>query len=185
MNLELTETIGFRSRLDNFNDYVLAVYAVFGSVAGAIGVLYFYPRVILTLATIATTIVAVIIICLVGTRTPDLSRQVDWSFDRTACEEGENIMIMATNLCDNPVTFLAGTVVEIREQRQNSDFKYPVNLSRDLIIEGLNNYSWEIQTSSLHGPGVYRVFPAYVKEGGGSGLWPDPLKRAITVQPKS
>lgn len=37
LNLELTETIGFRSDMDKFKNYVLAVYLAFAAVAGASG----------------------------------------------------------------------------------------------------------------------------------------------------
>lgn len=179
LNLELTETISFRGKMDKFNYYVLGVYLLFASVAGIIGVLYFYPDILLTLIVIIITIIAIVLIYWIGTRGPDLTRQVDWSFDRISCIQGEKIRITATNLCEKPVTFPVGKVWEIREEGKEKTATTPQTITEELTIGGQNNYSWEIPTDKLN-PGIYRVFPAYLN----GGLWEDPLRRAIIVQPK-
>lgn len=180
LNLELTETISFRSRIDRFRYYVLSVYLAFAFVGGGIGILLFYTKVDYFVATIVSIAVAVLLICLINRIHPNSERQVDWSFDQTTCEKGEAIRIMATNLCPKEaVSFPKGKPVwVIRKEGETEDIHSEAN-HRGLVIEGGNNFSWEVSTDKLE-PGIYRVFPAYVGTG---ELWSEPLKRAIIVSP--
>jgi membrane protein implicated in regulation of membrane protease activity len=211
LNLELTETIAFRSDMDKFRDYVLAVYLAFAGVAGLVGILLFYPKVTWLLATSGFTIIAAVSIYLINRHQPNLERQVDWSLDRTTCALGEKIRITVTNLCPkDSVSFPKGNIWVVRKEDGTKDVYSEPNPG--IVISEGNNYSWELSTDKLKEPGIYRVFPAYVekkekeglwseihrafqrvfhskvkekiKEEEGLGLWSAPLKRAIIVKPK-
>ncbi len=185
LNLELTETIAFRSNMYKFKDYVLAIYLAFASVAGLVGILLFYPKVTWLSATIIFTVISAIFIYFINMRQPNTERQVDWSFDRTTCELGEKIRITVTNLCDNPVSFPTGNPLwAIRKEGKDTYLFSELNPA-GLTVLGQNNYTWEISTDNLDGPGIYRVHPAFVEGNGVEGLWQNPMKRAIIVEPKS
>lgn len=183
LNLELTETIGFRSGMDKFRYYVLAVYLAFAGVAGLVGILLFYTEVTYLWATSVFTIIAAVFICLINRIQPNLERQVDWSFDRTTCELGEKVRITVTNLCpENPVSFPKGKSAWVVRKEGRIEDIYPEPNPEGIVIAGGNNFSWELSTDKLKEPGIYRVFPAKVVEKNvKEGLWSEPLKRAIIV----
>jgi membrane protein implicated in regulation of membrane protease activity len=183
LNLELTETIGFRSGMDKFRDYVLAVYLAFAGVAGLVGILLFYTKVTYLLATSVFTIITAVFIYLINRIQPNLERQVDWSFDQTTCELGEKVRITVTNLCPKKsVSFSKGKSVWVVRKEGGTEDIYSEPNPEGIVIAGGNNFSWEVSTDKLEGPGIYRVFPAKVIEKNVTeGLWSEPLKRAIIV----
>jgi membrane protein implicated in regulation of membrane protease activity len=211
LNLELSDTISDRYERDKFGRYVFGMYAVFAVVAGAVGIIVLYPNVLLLVLTAVFLIASVIALALIQRLTVNLKRSVDWSFDRTLCEQGEKVRIIATNLCPKTaVSFRNGVVWEVRKEGEKG-FVYQEKTD-GLEIKPGNNYSWELsiekpiekplgdiidkiigkfndspaqEPTQKHmvrlEPGIYRVFPSYVEGSKIPGLWDEPLKRAIIV----
>jgi hypothetical protein len=184
LNLELTEILEFRSGMDNFKNYVLAVYLSFAAVAGLVGILLFYPNAILLLFTSGLTIIAGFAIYVINGRKPDLERQVDWTLNRTRFKVGEKIRITVTNICPgNSVSFLKGKPVwKIRKEGDEKTDVYVQDNPNGIIITKQNNFSWELVLDKFE-HGIYRIFPSDISDNQTQELWDRPLKRAIIVEP--
>ena len=184
LNLELTETISYRSRMDNFEGYVFWIYATFATVAGIVGSIILFPKLNL-LGIVIITGIAIIALIEINKIKPNLTGLVDWSLDRVSCKQGEKLRITATSLCpDISVSYGANeTLWEIRKEGETKP-AFSKTSPVEIIIPKENNYSWELTTDKLE-PGIYRFFPSNPKgaesEGLPKGLWPKPLKRAIVI----
>ena len=185
LNLELTETIHYRSKMDNFEGYVFWIYATFAAVAGIVGVFVLYPRLYSSVLVALLTITAVIALYAICRIKPNLSGLVDWSLDRVCCKQGEKVRVTATNLCpDRTATYEANAIIwEIRKEGE-TETAFSKTTPVKIVIPKDNNYSWELSTEELK-PGIYRFFPSNPKEakmeGLPEGLWQKPLKRAIVI----
>lgn len=181
LNLELTETISYRSRMDNFEGYVFWIYVTFAAVAGIVGIIILYPRLYLLGIVVLITGIAVIALYAISRIMPNLTGLVDWSMDRVVCIQGEKVRITATNLCPNiSVSFEAKrTLWEIRKEGEAKPV-FSETSPVEIVIAKENNYSWELLTDNLD-PGIYRLFPSNPKEFERKGLWERPLKRAIVI----
>lgn len=181
LNLELTETISYRSRMDNFEGYVFWIYVTFAAVAGIVGIIILYPRFYLLGIVVLITGIAVIALYEISRITPNLTGLVDWSMDRVVCSQGEKVRITATNLRPNiSVSFEANrTLWEIRKEGETKPV-FSETSPVGIVIAKENNFSWELLTDKLE-PGIYRLFPSSPKEFKPEGLWERPLKRAIVI----
>ncbi len=166
LNMELTETISYRHETDKFDRYVLGVYMSFALVAGFVGFAVVFPHALLLFLILVFMIATFFFLAIIHRLTPNVEHLVDWSFDRTVCEEGEKVRIMATNLCKGDVFFEENKPVwAIHKEGQKEPLRIlpqPQNApAGGIVIFGHNNYVWELPTDKLP-PGIYRVYPYHV-----------------------
>jgi hypothetical protein len=177
LNLELSDAITFRFRIEKFSSYVNWLYYLFGGATGLLSVFILYPNILAVLGVLVSTEVYAGVVWRIDNLKNSLQLQ-DWTIDQLEVKQGDDVHITLTNLESKSVILNTGDICwSVMPQGRYAlpDVVYVERSDKTIIILGDDSYTWTLYTKNLE-PGVYGVLPYNRKE---------PLKRKITIQDAS
>ena len=174
LNLELSEVITFRYRVGRARLFSDAVYLSFVFAIMILGYASLMPddnTLFLVLIAVSAVAIMVIIWIMEWSNLSYHHGEVDWSLDRTQCEQGDSVAITISNLSkvhrrrdgseDGTKLLLPqGTLLEVRSPDGSFVCDCPLKAPVKIRPEDAYTYIWKIDKP----PGMYLVFPGRLFE---------------------